>query len=329
MESCWHEELPSNRKKAINKLLRGQQLAEQLKLVMNNSIGGDGSVLAENLVQEIMNSFTSTLSMFNGGECDDVFSQIPATAKVRSPCWDGRKSSEDSGESSKSTAAVKVKDRRGCYKRRKSSHTWTNDSSTLTDDGHAWRKYGQKVILNAKYPRNYFRCTHKYDQHCQATKQVQQLGEEPALYRTTYIGHHTCKNLQKASQFVSDPLDHYPTDSSTLLSFNSNGDHPMMTTRKSSPVLITALQSIKQEHHNQDSDMPGYDPTIHNNQATSSDYLLSTDHDHGHVSAFDHGDVVSGVNSSCTTSPHSLDFDSFMAESVGFDDGAGILGFEF
>lgn len=102
-----------------------------------------------------------------------------------------------------------------------------------------------------------------------------------------------------------------------------------MTTRKSSPVLITALQSVKQEYHYQDSDIPGYDPTIHNNQATSSDYLLSTDHDHGHLSAFDHGDVVSGVNSSCTTSPHSLDFDSFMAESVGFDDGADILGFEF
>ncbi|KAF9680113.1 hypothetical protein SADUNF_Sadunf06G0086400 [Salix dunnii] len=297
---------------------------------MNNSTGGDGSVFAENLVKEIMNSLTSTLSMLNGAGYDDVVSQIPATTKVCSPFRDGRKSSEDSEESSKSTAAVKVKDRRGCYKRRKSSHSWTNDTSTLTDDGHAWRKYGQKVILNAKYPRNYFRCTHKYDQHCQATKQVQRVGEEPILFRTTYLGHHTCKNLQKASQFISDPFDHYPTDSSTLLSFNSHGDHQMMTSRKGNPVLITSLPSIKQEYYKEeDSDIPSYDPTINNNQASSSDYLLSANHDHGHVSAFDHGDVVSGVNSSCTTSPHSLDFDSFMAESVGFDDAGDILGFEF
>jgi hypothetical protein len=28
------------------------------------------------------------------------------------------------------------------------------------DDGCSWRKYGQKVVKNSKFPRNYFRCAH-------------------------------------------------------------------------------------------------------------------------------------------------------------------------
>jgi hypothetical protein len=58
---------------------------------------------------------------------------------------------------------------------------WTPITSNLIDDGHAWRKYGQKDILNAKYPRNYYRCTHRQDQGCWATKQVQKTDEDPPV----------------------------------------------------------------------------------------------------------------------------------------------------
>lgn len=115
MDSSWHGNLPANRKKAIDELVRGQEIAAQLKLVMNKSIGVDESVFAEDLVKKIMNSFNSSLYILNGGEFDEVASQIP---QVGSPCWDGRKSSKDSGECGKGTAELKVKDRRGCYKRR-------------------------------------------------------------------------------------------------------------------------------------------------------------------------------------------------------------------
>ncbi|KAE8706459.1 WRKY DNA-binding protein 70, putative isoform 2 [Hibiscus syriacus] len=40
--------------------------------------------------------------------------------------------------------------------------------------------------------RSYFRCTRKYDQGCQATKQVQRMEDGSQMYRTTYIGSHTC-----------------------------------------------------------------------------------------------------------------------------------------
>lgn len=36
---------------------------------------------------------------------------------------------------------------------RKTSNSWTKDTTDFVDDGHAWRKYGQKEILNASHPR--------------------------------------------------------------------------------------------------------------------------------------------------------------------------------
>ncbi|KAM3300338.1 hypothetical protein ACQJBY_041386 [Aegilops geniculata] len=60
------------------------------------------------------------------------------------------------------------------------------------DDGLSWRKYGQKDILGATYPRSYFRCTHRHSQGCQATKQVQRAAADPLLFDVVYHGAHTC-----------------------------------------------------------------------------------------------------------------------------------------
>lgn len=153
--------------------------------------------------------------------------------------------------------------------------------------------------------RNYFRCTHKYDQGCQATKQVQRIEEEPPLYRTTYYGHHTCKNFLKTSQLLLESSTDR-TDSSILLSFTTNN----LTNKQDSP-FFTSFQPIKQEY-SKDDNIPS---DLTHNQSSSSDYLLSHD-----LSTFDHADVISGVNSSCTTtSTHSLDID-MMVGSVDFND---------
>lgn len=74
-----------------------------------------------------------------------------------------------------------------------------------------------------KICRNYFRCTHKFDQGCEANKQVQRIQENPPLFRVTYYGHHTCKTFPKVSQMICDsPTDE---DSSVLLNFNSTSNH--------------------------------------------------------------------------------------------------------
>ncbi|XP_048550381.1 transcription factor WRKY19-like [Triticum urartu] len=67
------------------------------------------------------------------------------------------------------------------------------------NDGLSWRKYGQKDILGAPYPRAYFRCTHRHTQGCQATKQVQRAAADPLLFDVVYHGTHTCACAQAAA----------------------------------------------------------------------------------------------------------------------------------
>ncbi|KAJ8647794.1 hypothetical protein MRB53_000817 [Persea americana] len=61
------------------------------------------------------------------------------------------------------------------------------------DDGYTWRKYGQKEILKSKFPRSYYRCTHKSFYGCDAKKQVQRLDDDPYTFEVMYRGHHTCQ----------------------------------------------------------------------------------------------------------------------------------------
>uniref|UniRef100_A0A1J3CN53 Putative WRKY transcription factor 53 n=1 Tax=Noccaea caerulescens TaxID=107243 RepID=A0A1J3CN53_NOCCA len=61
------------------------------------------------------------------------------------------------------------------------------------DDVFNWRKYGQKDILGAKFPRSYYRCTHRSSHNCWATKQVQRSDSDPTVFEVTYRGTHTCR----------------------------------------------------------------------------------------------------------------------------------------
>ncbi|KAK2637243.1 hypothetical protein Ddye_032035 [Dipteronia dyeriana] len=60
------------------------------------------------------------------------------------------------------------------------------------DDGYTWRKYGQKEILNSKFPRSYYRCTHQKMYNCPAKKQVQRLDDDPYTFEVTYHDDHIC-----------------------------------------------------------------------------------------------------------------------------------------
>nr|WGV38226.1 WRKY [Loropetalum chinense var. rubrum] len=68
------------------------------------------------------------------------------------------------------------------------------------DDGYSWRKYGEKVILGARYPRSYYRCTHRNVQGCEARKQVHRSDDDPPIFEITYIGRHTCTQNQEPNQ---------------------------------------------------------------------------------------------------------------------------------
>ncbi|KAI4302462.1 hypothetical protein MLD38_038203 [Melastoma candidum] len=184
----------TRKKRMINDLLMGRDLAVQLQGIMSDPHPSSADKARE-ILGKILGSFSrgiSTVSSFEG---------------------DGEGSlSGESGES-KSRHGEKG---RGCYKRRKGSQSWTAVNST-TEDGYSWRKYGQKEILNSKFPRCYYRCTRKHDQGCKATKQVQRMEEDPNMYQITYIGHHTCREISRAPQMIpdSDPWELNSPDART------------------------------------------------------------------------------------------------------------------
>ncbi|XP_048498468.1 probable WRKY transcription factor 46 isoform X2 [Beta vulgaris subsp. vulgaris] len=94
----------------------------------------------------------------------------------------------------------------------------TITSRTLTTDGHTWRKYGQKSIINSKHPR----CAYKEDQNCEATKHVQRISNNPTNYRITYHAHHTCQhvlNYNNASDI--NVLDSFEEEFTNFISFES------------------------------------------------------------------------------------------------------------
>lgn len=99
MESPLPEKSSADLKRAIDGLIRGQEFTRQLKEIIKKPLA---TIMAEDLVGKIMNSFSETLSVINSGESNED------TAEVKSP--------EDSSGSCKSTTSLK--DRRGCYKRR-------------------------------------------------------------------------------------------------------------------------------------------------------------------------------------------------------------------
>ncbi|XP_010067620.1 WRKY transcription factor 55 [Eucalyptus grandis] len=73
------------------------------------------------------------------------------------------------------------------------------------DDGHTWRKYGQKAILGSNYPRGYYRCTHQKLYQCPAKKQVQRLDDNPHFFEVIYHGDHTCHMSSTAPLFPPLP----------------------------------------------------------------------------------------------------------------------------
>ncbi|KAK8588058.1 hypothetical protein V6N13_087008 [Hibiscus sabdariffa] len=101
-----------------------------------------------------------------------------------------------------------VSDQKDVFKRRKTSSWWTEQTRVCSaksldnplDDGYCWRKYGQKAILGANFPRGYYRCTHRHSQGCLAIKQVQRSDNDPTNVEVKYKGRHTCN---QASHFAA------------------------------------------------------------------------------------------------------------------------------
>ncbi|CAI9291119.1 unnamed protein product [Lactuca saligna] len=184
----------------INELTQGMELARQLKAILSSNCSPESK---HNLIQGIIASYNRALLIINSAQ-----SEIPALAaqpvsvsvlsQPESPVSiDGSPQSGDFNQ-----GFDNFQDQKIVSKKRKAMLTWKNQIKISTDnglegnsdDGYSWRKYGQKDILGAKFPRSYYRCTYRYVHNCMARKQVQRTDEDPTVFEITYRGKHSCNN---------------------------------------------------------------------------------------------------------------------------------------
>ncbi|MBA0554064.1 hypothetical protein Golob_013193 [Gossypium lobatum] len=191
MENMWKWEQGT----LVSELIQGMQLAKQLRL----HLGAPSSSVESRdlLLQKILSSYEKALLILKLSRPTEQPQQNVGgkTCVPESPLTiNGSPRSDDLEKDNQ--------DIRDVSKKRKMMPRWTDQvrvsSENLLegphDDGYSWRKYGQKDILGAKYPRSYYRCTYRNTQNCWATKQVQRSDEDPILFEVTYRGTHTCAN---------------------------------------------------------------------------------------------------------------------------------------
>ncbi|KAG6513137.1 hypothetical protein ZIOFF_023445 [Zingiber officinale] len=117
---------------------------------------------------------------------------------------------------------------------RKEEDKWAVVTTVPYEDGHQWRKYGQKSINNAEHPRSYFRCTYKEEQGCEAKKTVQQEDGhvDPPKLTVEYTARHTCKLYESTAGLPFQKPSRPPPTS----------DRPITS---SSPSLVAASTGTK------------------------------------------------------------------------------------
>ncbi|KAI3800032.1 hypothetical protein L1987_35339 [Smallanthus sonchifolius] len=278
-------EMEQNNNRLMEALIRGRDSTKKLQNLLRRKVNLDGPILAEDLLNEILGSFSGGISMLNSSVSGETYG-FPATPHMgclaspvdRTPEVHTRK---------KPTPAVK--ERRGCYKRRRTVDSNEKISAT-TEDGFAWRKYGQKEILNSKSPRCYFRCTHKHVHGCKAQKQVQKLEDETNMYHITYIGRHTCPTSSHR-EIVLDFKDfknhhHVPNSPSTITNIHID---PFVKQEVDSKDQSTVSENVSSANDENSS------PALMWNEIFMGD--LGSCHEGASFMRFDHDDSCASTSS--------------------------------
>ncbi|KAJ9188297.1 hypothetical protein P3X46_003667 [Hevea brasiliensis] len=184
--------MDGEQKTLIAELTQGKELAEQLRKHLNSISSPE---TRQFLVEKILSSYEKALSMLNWGPC--AVEIKPTISTLESPYY----YANSSPRSDVSDQDCKDHYQKNVFKKRKTEPRWTEQVKACSgtglegphvDDGYSWRKYGQKDILGANFPRGYYRCTHRHSQGCLATKQVQRSDQDPTIFEITYRGRHTC-----------------------------------------------------------------------------------------------------------------------------------------
>ncbi|XP_050221547.1 probable WRKY transcription factor 53 [Mercurialis annua] len=276
------------KKNLVNELVTGRELARQLQIHVN--VPSSSRETRELLVQKIVTSYENALSMLN---LSSLMQQSGATARIMPS--DSPSASLGGSPRSDQDSDRELKDQQDPNRKRKSSEKWTKQVRVNLgmglegplEDGFSWRKYGQKDILGAKYPRGYYRCTHRILQGCLATKQVQRSDEDPTIFDITYRGRHSCTGQMFHQS--SQPLDQNQEITNPSMEPRQQETQPL-----SQDLLLNFRSDLKVitegfDHHQEQSILPfNFTPE---NQAFSPSFMSSAPENTNYFSASSSGVV--------------------------------------
>ncbi|OEL38441.1 putative WRKY transcription factor 53 [Dichanthelium oligosanthes] len=200
----------------VTELSHIKELVRQLEL----HLGGSHD-LCKHLTTQIFSLTERSISIITSSSgLDGARKRAAADTGLASPLSAATPTSDVTDGPFKNTKKRKVMEKRKHQVRVSSAGGGAGENPV--DDGHSWRKYGQKEILGAKNPRGYYRCTHRHSQGCQATKQVQRTDEDPTLFDVIYHGEHTCvqRPMGAATAAAGQP-EHNPDANSLLQSLTA------------------------------------------------------------------------------------------------------------
>ncbi|KAL3337748.1 hypothetical protein AABB24_030067 [Solanum stoloniferum] len=177
------------REVVIAELTKGKELMLQLQ----KHFDPIKQLVCQYLAVEILSSYDKAMSLLNGTALSGMMKSKgkeiihPAPSSSTAPQLESPHLLVDS--STKSCDRPSNYRKRKMLARRKEYVEARPGEEVPPEDGLSWRKYGQKLILGSKYPREYYRCARRC---CGATKMVQRIETEPLTFEVTYGGSHSC-----------------------------------------------------------------------------------------------------------------------------------------
>ncbi|KAH0673141.1 hypothetical protein KY284_024228 [Solanum tuberosum] len=127
------------------------------------------------LTAEILSSYDKAMSLLNGTALSGMMSK---SKEIINPSPSSSTASQLESHQLLADSSTKSCDRPSKSRKRKMLAPRTeyvearHGEEVPPEDGLNWRKYGKKLILGAKYSREYFQCVCR---HCDATKMVQRI----------------------------------------------------------------------------------------------------------------------------------------------------------
>ncbi|KAM7260056.1 hypothetical protein ACFE04_015797 [Oxalis oulophora] len=255
-------------KTVVGELLQGVEFAKQLRVQLSNAASSHET--KELLVQRILASFEKALLIQNwsGGGGSSSSTMVTLQQQQQQPPSVAANSGSGSGVLPESPISINgnspPRNEKYCFKerqdntsnnsrdvskKRKLTPSWTEQVKIgydgglegTHDDGYSWRKYGQKDILAAKYPRSYYRCTYRNTQDCWATKQMQRSDDDPTVFDITYRGKHTCSSANRSAGSPKKQEKKTNTDNATA---NTNSNYQPQQ-QSSEQMLLNLRQCLR------------------------------------------------------------------------------------